>query len=486
MRLSFKFGCASLFIAILLLSVSSTASAATNRPPDIVIFLTDDQGQLDSTPYGATLRTPNMQRLADAGLTFTRAFVASPSCAPSRGAMLTGLMPARNGAEPNHAKPRAEIKKWPAYFQELGYEVVAFGKVAHYTQTADYGFDHCEHLGFHDPEGIPSAVKWLKARPRANAKPLCIFVGSNWPHVPWPTNTAGYNPADLTLPAGSVDTPLTREWRARYAAAVTKADDELGVIYDTARETLGENCVFLFSADHGAQWPFGKWNLYDSGICVPLIISWPGMVKAKQRTDAAVSWIDLLPTLLEIAGGKPPTDIDGKSFAGVALGKTAQHRDRIFTTHSGDQHFNIYPMRSLRTDGWKYILNLHPEFAFTTHIDLPVNLGQRQYFATWEAAAKTNAPAAAIVKRYHERPAEELYDLNADPNEQQNLASNPAQASRLKAMRGELEAWMHAQGDERKVFNEPRLLSDKSSYGPGAESAAPAARQKQKKKKQKQ
>ena len=485
MRFSFKFGCTSLLIAILL-SVSAIAFAATNRPPDIVIFLTDDQSQLDATPYGSTLRTPNMQRLADAGLTFTRAFVASPSCAPSRGALLTGLMPARNGAEPNHSKPRAEIKRWPAYFQELGYEVVAFGKVAHYNQTADYGFNHCEHLGFHDPEGIPSAVKWLKNRPRTNAKPLCIFVGSNWPHVPWPTNTAGYNPADLTLPAGSVDTPLTREWRARYAAAVTKADDELGVIYDTARETLGENFVFLFSADHGAQWPFGKWNLYDSGIRVPLIISWPRMVKAKQRTDAAVSWIDLLPTLLEIAGGKPPTDIDGKSFAGVALGKTAQYRDRIFTTHSGDQHFNIYPMRSLRTDGWKYILNLHPEFAFTTHIDLPVNLGQRQYFATWEAAAKTNAPAAAIVKRYHERPAEELYDLNADPNEQQNLASNPAQASRLKAMRGELEAWMHAQGDERKVFNEPRLLSDKSSYGPGAESAAPAARQKQKKKKQKQ
>lgn len=481
MRFSLKFGCTSLFVAILL-SVSSMASAATYRPPDIVVFLTDDQSQLDATPYGSTLRTPNMQRLADAGLTFTRAFVASPSCAPSRAALLTGLMPARNGAEPNHAKPRPEIKKWPAYFQELGYEVVAFGKVAHYNQTADYDFDHCEHLGFHDPEGIPSAVKWLKNRARANAKPLCFFVGSNWPHVPWPTNTAGYNPADLTLPAGSVDTPLTREWRARYAAAVTKADDELGVIYDTARETLGENIVFLFSADHGAQWPFAKWNLYDSGIRVPLIVSWPGTVQPKQRTEATVSWIDFLPTLLEIAGGKPPAGIDGKSFADVVLGKTTAHRDRIFTTHSGDQRFNVYPMRSLRTDGWKYILNLHPEFAFTTHIDLPVNLGQRAYFATWEAAAKTNAQAAAIVKRYHERPAEELYDLNADPNEQHNLASDPKLAARLKEMRAALEDWMRAQGDQKRVYDEPRLLSDRSSYGPGAEAAAAVTKQQQKKK----
>lgn len=471
---------ASLTTAGILAASLALSYAKTNRPPDIVIFLTDDQSQLDSTPYGSTLRTPNMQRLADAGLTFTRAFVVSPSCAPSRAALLTGLMPARNGAEPNHAKPRVEIKKWPAYFQELGYEVVAFGKVGHYNQTADYGFDHCEHLGFHDPEGIPSAVKWLKNRPRTNAKPLCFFVGSNWPHVPWPTNTAGYNLADLTLPAGSVDTPLTREWRARYAAAVTKADDELGVIYDTTRETLGETFVFLFSADHGAQWPFGKWNLYDSGTRVPLIISWPGVIQPKQRTDATVSWVDFLPTLVEIAGGKSPAAIDGKSFLPVLLGKTTQHRDRIFTTHSGDQHFNIYPMRSVRTAEWSYILNLHPEFAFTTHIDLPANLGQRAYFATWEAAAKTNAAAAAIVKRYHERPSEELYDLNADPFELHNLASDPRHASWLKELRAEVETWMREQGDQKKVYDEPRLLNDNSSYGPGARPDKPTPAKKKK------
>ena len=352
------------FVAATFFAVSLVlSSAATHRPPDIVIFLTDDQSRLDASPYGSILRTSNMQRLAVAGLTFTRAFVASPSCAPSRAALLTGLMPARNGAEANQTKPRPDIKKWPAYFQELGYEVAAFGKVSHYGHTRDYGFDHFEHDTFHDPEGIPSAVRYLKHRPRTNPKPLCIFVGSNWPHVPWPTNAEGYDPASLILPAGSVDTPATRKWRARYAAAVTKADDELGAICDTAREALGANTLFLFSSDHGAQWPFAKWNLYDAGVLVPLIISWPGMVKSKQHTDAMVSWVDFLPTLLELAGGKAPNNIDGQSFAGVLLGKTAQHRDRIFTTHSGDGHVNIYPMRSLRTDGWKCIFNLHPDFA---------------------------------------------------------------------------------------------------------------------------
>lgn len=467
------------FVVATFLAISlPPASAETNRPPDIVIFLTDDQSQLDASPYGSTLRTPNMQRLADAGLTFTHAFVASPSCAPSRAALLTGLMPARNGAEPNHAKPRAEIKKWPAYFQELGYEVVAFGKVSHYGHTKDYGFDHFEHDTFHDPEGVPAAVKFLKERPRENTKPLCIFVGSNWPHVPWPTNSPGYKPAALTLPAGSVDTPATRRWRARYAAAVTKADDELGAVYDIARERLGQNTLFLFSSDHGAQWPFGKWNLYDAGIRVPLIVSWPSKVKPKQHTDALVSWVDFLPTLLELAGGQAPPNIDGRSFAGVLLGKTMQHRDQIFSTHSGDGTFNIYPMRSLRTAGWKYILNLHPDFAFTTHIDLPVNLGQRAYFATWEAAAKTNAQAAAIVKRYHARPAEELYDLKTDPDEQHNLASDPTQAARLKELRTELEAWMHTQGDQQKIYGEPRRLNDQTRFGPGATPDKPAPKKK--------
>jgi arylsulfatase A-like enzyme len=463
--------------------VSLTVVTAKDKArPDIVIFLTDDQSQPDASPYGGSgIRTPNMQRMADNGLTFTHAFVASPSCAPSRAAMLTGLMPARNGAEPNHAKPRPQIKKWPAYFQEMGYEVVAFGKVSHYKHTADYGFDYYAHDTFHDDEGTLAAVEFLRKRTRSTAKPLCIFVGSNWPHVPWPEETKNYDPKKLPLPAGSIDTPATREWRARYAAAVTKADDDLGKIYDAARAALGGNTLFLFSSDHGAQWPFAKWNLYDSGIRVPLIVVWPALIKPMTRTDAMVSWIDFLPTLVEVAGGKAPKNIDGLSFLPVLRGKKNDLRDRIFSTHSGDGRFNIYPTRSVRTKQWKYILNLHPEFAFTSHIDLPVNLGQRAYFATWENAAKTNAEAAAIVKRYHERPVEEFYDLETDPYEEHNLAGDSKHASRIKTMRKELEQWMRDQGDQRKTYDEPRLLSDTSSYGPNATLVTTAPKQTSKK-----
>lgn len=456
-------------VAGLALVLMARPATAAERRPDIVILLTDDHSQRDSTPYGSTaLRTPNLQRLADAGVTFTRAYVASPSCAPSRAALMTGLMPARNGAEANHSKPRAELKKWPAYFQELGYEVVAFGKVTHYRHTGDYGFDHFAHDTFHDHAGIPAAVEFLRRRDRT--KPLCLFVGSNWPHVPWPEKDLGYDPAALPLPGGTIDTPATREWRARYAAAVTKADADLGLILDAARANLGAQTLFLMTADHGAQWPFGKWNCYEAGVLVPLIVSWPGVVKPGARTDALVSWVDLLPTLLEVGGGATPSGIDGRSFAGVLRGTTTTHRDRIFTTHSGDGRWNVYPIRSVRIGDWKYIRNLRPEFAFTTHIDLQGNLGQRAYFQTWEETAKRSPPAAAILRRYHRRPAEELYDLSRDPEELHDLASDPQQARRVAEMRAELDRWMREQGDGGTVFAAPRLLSDPNSYGPNAPS----------------
>lgn len=332
-----------IFIAALLCVWRVGATAA----PNIVVFLADDHGYFDSEVYGAKdVRTPNMLRLAKAGMTFTLCFVASPSCAPSRAAMLTGLMPARNGAEANHSKPRPEIKKLPAYFQEIGYEVAGFGKVAHYNHDKDYGFDH------YDKNHAPPVVREFLER-RDKAKPLCLFVGAHAPHVPWSTNAA-YNAVEI--PTTHVATPATRQFRARYYTDVTKADSELGAIYDLARAQLGTNTLFVYTSDHGAQWPFGKWNLYDAGIRVAFIAAWPGVIAQGSRTDAMVSWIDILPTLVEVAGGEIPSQIDGRSFAGVLRGETRAHRDRIFSTHSGWAHERLSDPLHTHTR-----LEIHPE-----------------------------------------------------------------------------------------------------------------------------
>ena len=448
---------------LLLLALLASLHAAVSPRPDIVVFISDDHAQLDSTPYGSTdVRTPHMLQLARDGLVFTHAFIASPACAPSRAALLTGLMPARNGAENNHTYKRDDIASLPETLRALGYQTAAFGKVAHGPKDASrHGFDVI------NPSHAAGVVgKFLAERDRT--KPLCLFVGTHDPHVPWP-EIDGYDPAKINLPPTHLDTPETRAFRARYYTAVTKADTQLGELRALARTHLdAARTLFVYTSDHGAQWPFGKWNLYDAGIRVPLLVAWPGVTAPGTRTAAMVQWIDLLPTLIESAAGTVPAGLDGRSFLSVLRGHATAHRDAIFTTHSGDGRMNVYPIRSVRTAGWKLIVNLHPEFAHTTHIDKALARDGGRYWLSWFEKATRDPAAAATVRRYHERPAVELYDLRTDPFEQRNLAALPAQAARVNELRAQLAAWMKSQGDRETVFNEPRLLSDLASTRPGA------------------
>lgn len=447
----------------LLLALFLAGSARADAKPHVVLFLADDLGVLDCGPYGGKdVPTPNMDRLAKDGLTFRQAFVSSPSCAPSRAALLTGLDPMRNGAMLNHARPKASLKKWPAYFREMGYEVAAIGKVAHYAKVTDYGFDHASHFKYHEDDCIAEAVKFLDGR--KSDKPLCLLVGTNWPHVPWPKESAI---AIGKLPPTQVDTPETRAARARYLAAVANADRDLGLVRNAAAKNLGENVLFAFTSDHGSQFPFGKWNLTDAGVRTPLIVCWPGRVKPGTTTDAMVGWIDLLPTLVAAVGGEAPNAISGRSFLDVLLGKADRHRDKVFLTHSADGQMNRYPIRGVRTADWKYIRNLDPSAEHHTHVDKG-NAGAdgRAYWDSWVAKAKTDPAAAAIVTRYHTRPAEELYDVATDPHELTNLAADPKQAERLKTLRADLDAWMAANGDrglatERELPNPNAKLKAK-------------------------
>jgi arylsulfatase A-like enzyme len=179
-----------------------------------------------------------------------------------------------------------------------------------------------------------------------------------------------------------------------------------------------------------------------------------------------VQWIDLFPTLIDLAGGTVPAGLDGRSFAAALRGKAKTFRQEIFTTHSGDGAMNVYPIRAVRTRDWKYILNLNPELAHTTHIDKAKAGDGLKYFASWYERGQTDAQAAAVVNRYYERPKEELYDLRNDPHEQRNLAADPKHAKRLAQMRAQLEAWMKSQNDSRRIFNQPRPLSAPDSTKP--------------------
>jgi len=437
----------------LLVLAAVLAVAAAPAKPNLVVVLSDDHGYLDSTVYGAAdVRTPNLEKLAKEGMTLTGMFVASPACAPSRSAMLTGLMPARNGAERNHTFKRDGVASLTENVKALGYEVAAFGKVAHGNDVVRHGFD---------VQARPASVKVVGdfLAGRKADRPLCLFVGTPEPHVPWP-DLDGYEPDKVRLPPTHVDTAETRDFRCRYYTDVTKADAFVGDMLALARKHLdAKNTLVVYTSDHGAQWPFGKWNLYDAGIRVPFLAAWPSVIAPGSKSDALCSWVDLLPTLIDAAGGTPPKDIDGKSFLPVLKGEAKGHREAIFATHSGDGEMNVYPIRCVRTAGWKYVRNLHPEFVHGTHIDRAMDADGVKYFRSWEEKAKTDPAAAALVKRYRERPREELYDLAADPYETTNLAADAKQAERLTGLRKQLDDWMKAQLDKETVFGTPRRIT---------------------------
>lgn len=432
------------------------------QQPNIVLFLADDHGYLDSPVYGSrVIRTPAMKEAAANGLVFENAFAGSPTCVPSRAVIMSGLMPARNGALPNHSGLSAGIKTLPSYMAEQGYHVAHFGK-KHFQPEANYPA----------LEWVPSEIKgggplnndldtdafdrWLSAR-APDGKPLCLIVGCHSPHVFWPPNE-GYDPAEVELPPSFVDTPETREMRTQYYTDISKADAQFAAVRNSVRRKLGANTLLIYTADNGAQWPFAKWNLYDAGLRMPFIAEWPEVIRKPGRTSAMFSFCDLLPTFLELAGGRAPATLDGRSFAHVFRSPQAKHRDEIYAAHSGDGDMNVYPMRCVRTGRYKYILNLHPEFEYTTHIDRARRPDGKYFWDSWARKAETDKHAAAVVRRYHQRPAEELFDTQADPHELKNLASDPKHKELLARLRGRVREWMRSQQDEGKVFGNPRLL----------------------------
>jgi len=422
------------------------AADPPDQRPNIVLFMSDDHGADDSGAYGdGYVQTPAIDRLARQGMRFTAAFAASPLCSPSRCVVATGLMPHRNGGHKFGTPIKPGLRTMPMYFKQLGYHTVHAGKF-HHAPRKQFPYDAI----LKDEHAAPGLLAGYDA-----AKPLLLVVCEHCPHTPWAKNQV-YDPAKIKLPENFVDTPETRRLRADYYTEVTMADRLLGRVLDALeRRGWQRNTLVLYTSDQGANWPFAKWCLYDAGIRVPLVVRWPaGKVKPGSVTRAMVSLADLLPTLIEAAGGKPPQGIDGRSFLPVLTGRKDEHRRAIFATHTGNDNggpgiANHCPTRAVRTATHKYILNLRPEQTFTTHIT-GCRPGSAHYLAFWDSwveKAKADEHAARLVHDYMHRPAEELYDLVKDPYERNNLAADPAGAELIESLRRELARWRKRQGE---------------------------------------
>lgn len=443
---------------LLIFSVTGVAQDSSEQPkPNIILFIADDLATEDIGAYGnEVVRTPHLDRLATESLLFTRAFAASPTCGPSRSSMFTGLYPFRHGAHSNHSGVKEGTKSLAHYMNPLGYqvaiagklhvgpeEVFPFGKVSK-TNVPEPGYE--DNPGLHYDLNMGPVDSWLSRQKKE--EPFMLVVADHSPHVVWPEKS-DYDPEEIDIPSRHIDTEDYRKSRARYYADITKMDGNVGKLLKSLKDhKLDENTIVVFVSDQGPQLPFGKWSLYDYGIQSPMLVRWPKQLKPGTKTGALVSFTDLAPTFVEIAGGSAPEGIDGKSFLPVLKGETDSIQNMVFASHTGDRKMNRAPMRMLRTKRYKYILNLAPEIRYTTHMDKAKDHdGGREYWDSWREASFTNTHASAVLWRYHNRPEEELYDVNSDPLEQNNLAKNPDCEELMKKFRTKMEAIRKQQGD---------------------------------------
>jgi len=432
------------------------AGSMRKRKPNILVIMADDCTHNDLPTYGGqNAVTPNIERLASEGLVFNRAYLGSAMCQPCRAELYTGLYPMSNGCAWNHSASRPDVTSMPHHLGALGYRVGLAGKV-HVLPAKVFPFEKIE--GFdpnctRDPT-LPHDTQFIRRFMEGDPdQPFCLVVALVEPHVPWVMGDASkYGPKTLKLPPNIADTPRTREAFSRYLAEITYMDGQVGEILRVLDKSgRAENTIVLFTSEQGSQFPGNKWTNWDTGLHTALIARWPGRIEPGQRTDALVQYADVMPTLIEAAGGDASRHAyDGKSFLPVLLGKKSTHRAFVYGTHNNIPEGPAYPIRTISDGQYRYIRNLTPdEIYIEKHLmgwsgDGKLN---NPYWATWVSQAWANRNTYDLVKRYMHRPAEQLYDTAKDPYEMTNLAGDPA-ASAVKArLRAELDRWLREQGD---------------------------------------
>ncbi|NIO34419.1 MAG: sulfatase-like hydrolase/transferase [Planctomycetales bacterium] len=431
--------CAALGVLLL---PNACRAADPERKPNLLLIMADDCTFHDIGCYGGQAHTPNIDKLATEGMLFTHCFQAASMCSPTRHNLYTGLYPVKSGAYPNHTFAKEGTQSVVHYLKPLGYRVALSGK-RHIGPNEVFPF---EYLGKDQNPEFDKIEPFIKECQR-DQTPFCLFLCSNEPHGPWDKGDASrYEAAKLKLPPNFVDTLETREQMTRYLAEITYFDGQVGEALSLLdKYNLAENTLVIVVSEQGSSFPFAKWTCYDSGLQSAFIARWPGQIKPGSVSHAMIEYTDVLPTFIQAGGGKPAPILDGKSLLPVLLGKKKEHKKYVFgemTTRgilNGSEHFGI---RSIRSRQFKYVWNFTPEVQFT-NICM-----QSKTFRSWQAKANSgDSDAAEKVRRYQERPGEELYDVTTDPFEWNNLAGSPQHAQIKSELRTQLLAWMKNMGD---------------------------------------
>ena len=417
-----------------------------HKKPNIVFVLADDLTFRDIGCYGSNdAITPNIDQLAAEGMKFTNSHQAAPMCSPTRQNLLTGLYPVRSGAYPNHTFVKEGTKSIVHYLKDLGYNVGLQGK-RHISPKEAFPFDY---LGKQRNDVDTSLINPFIDKSIEADKPFTLFAMSHSPHRPWNKgNVSLFDPNEVELPPYYVDNQETREQFVKYLAEITFLDNEVGRVIESLKDRgIYDNTLFIFSSEQGNALPFAKFTLYTAGLKNAFIARWPGHIEKGSSTSAMVEYVDVTPTLVEVAGGEPDTSLDGRSFLPVMLGEKEEHKEYTYgiqTTRGINNGSKYFGIRSIFDGRYRYIWNLFPEIKFSCTITSDNN----RTFNSWIEDSSSNAFAKQQVERYQWRPYEELYDTKNDKYEMNNLACDPEYKDVKLKLRRKLLEWMKVQGDK--------------------------------------
>lgn len=442
------------FFKILLLGVLLTCTSSgklsglepKEEKPNIIFILADDLTRWDVGCFGSVdSKTPTIDSLAASGMKFNKCYQAAPMCSPTRHNLLTGMYPVRTGAYPNHTYAKEGTKSVVHYLKPLGYRVALSGK--RHIQTKEvFPFEYIDGDDHSTTDPELDKIDSFLGDVESKDDNFALFVNFKSPHSPWTEgDPSQWDKDKVTLHPYLADTPKTREQFVNYLAEINYLDGQIKqTLALLKKHGFDENTIVMFATEQGSSMPFAKWTLYNAGVGSGLIVNWPGKIKPGTESDALVEYSDIVPTMIDAAGGKPVKNLDGTSLMPVLLDGKKEHKDYTYslqTTRTIFSGADYYPIRSVSNGEYRLILNLTPDASFQNTTVMRDN-----YYKEWKNSS--DPEILALAKKYEHRPGVELYNDEKDPFNQHNLAGDPQYNGLIKELKQKLYEWMSYCGDK--------------------------------------